>query len=261
MLRLSGASGDALARVLQDWCLDESRWRPQAAVLPWQRDRLAELRQTAELGLVTLLLCLAAGVEEGCLAGEEECEGEPGSAGLREQLGPLRQQLEAAERQLHQQQGQQMQHLRQQLEAAERQLHQQQGQQMQRPGSGPALPPHPLPRRVWELAVEALPALSTAAGRWLHTEAQERWRREQLLLCGEAAGTRACAHLACPGVLAAAAESRAKGKRCTGCNSVRYCGVKCQRADWKLAGAAALQALPAWEAGHKAVCAELARRG
>ncbi len=98
------------------------------------------------------------------------------------------------------------------------------------------------------LAVEVragLGELQAAAEAWLARQEQQRWRREQLLLCAEAAASRACSHLACTNC-SGASESGLHGKRCSGCRVVRYCSAACQRSDWK--------------AGHKVVCKELAAK-
>ena len=61
----------------------------------------------------------------------------------------------------------------------------------------------------------------------------------------EALATRTCAHVGCTTVVGASEAAAPRGKRCSGCRLVRYCGAACQTADW-----------PA----HKAACRELRQR-
>ena len=57
-----------------------------------------------------------------------------------------------------------------------------------------------------------------------------------------ALATLRCANVRCRN-LAGAAEADVRGRKCSGCFVVRYCGAACQQADWR--------------AGHKRVCASL----
>ena len=61
----------------------------------------------------------------------------------------------------------------------------------------------------------------------------------------EALATRACAHPCCTTIVGASEAAAPRGKLCSGCRLVRYCGPRCQKADW-----------PA----HKAACREVASR-
>ena len=71
-------------------------------------------------------------------------------------------------------------------------------------------------------------------------------RRAQLAVdVAEALGTRPCAHVCCTTIAGAREADAPRGKLCSGCRVVRYCGPACQKADW-----------PA----HKAACRELQRR-
>ena len=60
----------------------------------------------------------------------------------------------------------------------------------------------------------------------------------------EALATRPCAHVACTAIEGASEACQPRGKRCSGCRLVHYCGAGCQKADW-----------PA----HKAACQVLQR--
>ena len=59
----------------------------------------------------------------------------------------------------------------------------------------------------------------------------------------EALATLPCAHVRC--TTGAREADVPRGKLCGGCKLVPYCGVACQRADWR---------------AHKAGCLELVRR-
>lgn len=59
-----------------------------------------------------------------------------------------------------------------------------------------------------------------------------------------ALATRACAHVGCTSLAGACEAASPRGRRCGGCEVVRYCCKACQIADW-----------PA----HKAACRELQR--
>ena len=61
----------------------------------------------------------------------------------------------------------------------------------------------------------------------------------------EALATRACAHPCCTTVVGASEAAVPRGKLCSGCRLVRYCGPRCQKADWR---------------AHKAACREVATR-
>ena len=58
-------------------------------------------------------------------------------------------------------------------------------------------------------------------------------------------GRRACSNLACPNVSGASEAELGKGRRCSGCNMVSYCGLRCQRQAWPQ---------------HKLVCSKLGDR-
>ncbi|KAL4439766.1 hypothetical protein ABPG75_002767 [Micractinium tetrahymenae] len=67
------------------------------------------------------------------------------------------------------------------------------------------------------------------------------------LEAAQAAAARSCANLRCPnlGLEGGAAAGEGAGcTRCAGCRVLYYCGMACQRADWR--------------AGHRKVCGELA---
>ena len=71
-------------------------------------------------------------------------------------------------------------------------------------------------------------------------------RQAQLAVdTAEALATRPCAHPCCTTILGAREAAALRGKRCSGCRAVRYCGPACQKADWR---------------AHKAACREVARR-
>ena len=61
----------------------------------------------------------------------------------------------------------------------------------------------------------------------------------------EALATRPCANPGCATIVGPSEAAAPRGKRCSGCRLVRYCGQACQLADW---------------GAHKAACRELARR-
>ena len=61
----------------------------------------------------------------------------------------------------------------------------------------------------------------------------------------EALATRPCAHTCCTTIAGACEADMPRGKLCSGCRAVRYCGAACQKADWR---------------AHKAACREVARR-
>ena len=61
----------------------------------------------------------------------------------------------------------------------------------------------------------------------------------------QALATRPCAHACCTTVLGFSEAAAGHGKRCAGCEVVRYCCKACQNADWR---------------AHKAACRELRRR-
>ena len=61
----------------------------------------------------------------------------------------------------------------------------------------------------------------------------------------EALATRPCAHVRCTQLVGASEADTPRGKLCSGCRGVRYCGPACQKADWR---------------AHKAACRELQRR-
>ena len=71
-------------------------------------------------------------------------------------------------------------------------------------------------------------------------------RQAQLAVdVAQALATRPCAHPCCTTIVGAREADAPRGKRCSRCQVVRYCGRACQLADW-----------PA----HKAACRELQRR-
>ena len=70
-------------------------------------------------------------------------------------------------------------------------------------------------------------------------------RAQQAVEAAEALATRACAHPASTTVVGASEAAAPRGKLCSGCRLVRYCGAACQKADW-----------PA----HRAACREVASR-
>ena len=71
-------------------------------------------------------------------------------------------------------------------------------------------------------------------------------RQAQLAVeVAEALSTRPCAHPCCTTLLGASEADAPRGKLCSGCRAVRYCGPACQKADWR---------------AHKAACRELQRR-
>ena len=61
----------------------------------------------------------------------------------------------------------------------------------------------------------------------------------------EALATRPCAHVRCTTLLGASEADAPRGKLCSGCRRVRYCGAACQKADWR---------------AHRTACRELQRR-
>ena len=61
----------------------------------------------------------------------------------------------------------------------------------------------------------------------------------------QALGTRPCAHVHCTTLLGASEADAPRGKLCSGCCAVRYCGPACQKSDWR---------------AHRAACRELQRR-
>ena len=61
----------------------------------------------------------------------------------------------------------------------------------------------------------------------------------------EALATRPCAYPRCTTVLGVSEAAAKHGKKCAGCEVVRYCSKACQTSDWK---------------GHKAACRELKKR-
>lgn len=67
---------------------------------------------------------------------------------------------------------------------------------------------------------------------------------QQAVLVARMLATRACSHTRCTTVVGPSEEDQPRGKRCSGCRTVRYCGVGCQKADWPT---------------HKAACRELRR--
>ena len=60
----------------------------------------------------------------------------------------------------------------------------------------------------------------------------------------KALATRRCAHACCATIVGAREADSPRGKLCSGCRVVRYCGPACQKADWR---------------AHKAACRELAK--
>lgn len=48
----------------------------------------------------------------------------------------------------------------------------------------------------------------------------------------EALATRRCAHPCCVTIVGAREAAAPRGKLCSGCRLVRYCGPRCQKADW-----------------------------
>lgn len=69
---------------------------------------------------------------------------------------------------------------------------------------------------------------------------QERQQAARLELAQAAAARQSCAHLACPNLEA----TGKRGRRCSGCNTARYCSHACSAADWR--------------AGHRRACKLLA---
>ena len=87
-----------------------------------------------------------------------------------------------------------------------------------------------------DLAAEAA-AIEGAAAMELRAEVE----------VAEALALRACAYLGCTKIVGPGGREVPRGKRCSSCRTVRYCGAACQKADWR---------------GHKAACRELqAQRG
>ena len=79
-------------------------------------------------------------------------------------------------------------------------------------------------------------------------EEEEGGAARQAQLAVDVAGalaTRPCAHPCCTTIAGAREADAPRGKLCSGCRRVRYCGPGCQKADW-----------PA----HKAACRELQAR-
>ena len=71
-------------------------------------------------------------------------------------------------------------------------------------------------------------------------------RQAQLAVeAAEALATRPCAHACCTSIAGPSEAATPRGKLCSGCRRVRYCGPRCQKADWQ---------------AHKAACRELARQ-
>ena len=71
-------------------------------------------------------------------------------------------------------------------------------------------------------------------------------RQAQLAVdVAEALATRPCAHPACTSIAGPSEAAEPRGKLCSGCRAVRYCGPGCQKADWR---------------AHKAACRELQAR-
>ena len=101
-------------------------------------------------------------------------------------------------------------------------------------------------QQFWAAVAEALPPAQAAAEAWLGAEAQQNQRHKSLLRCAEAAATRGCSHLACTN-LRGPSEAQLTAKRCSGCQTARYCCVACQRSDWK-------------DGGHRELCRELRAR-
>ena len=48
----------------------------------------------------------------------------------------------------------------------------------------------------------------------------------------EALATRPCAHVGCTAIVGPCEAGMKRGKLCSGCRLVRYCGAGCQKADW-----------------------------
>ena len=77
-------------------------------------------------------------------------------------------------------------------------------------------------------------------------EGPGREERAQLAVeVAEALGARPCTHVRCTSLVGASEADQPRGKLCSGCRRLRYCGPACQKADWQ---------------AHKAACRELARR-
>jgi hypothetical protein len=97
------------------------------------------------------------------------------------------------------------------------------------------------------LREQALPqAEALAQLLWQHWQQPEQQAAARLELA-QAAATRCCAYLRCAQLGAQGGPAAGEGagsKRCAGCRTAWYCGIACQRADWR--------------AGHKEMCKVLA---
>ena len=98
------------------------------------------------------------------------------------------------------------------------------------------------------LRLEVVEPLEGLVQKQAEHEEAEGSAAKQLALAvdvAQALATRPCAHVRCTTLLGASEADEPRGKLCSGCRAVRYCGAACQKADWR---------------AHKAACRELARR-
>ena len=99
----------------------------------------------------------------------------------------------------------------------------------------------------WErLRAEVLDPLALRLKEEAAAEEADPSKQAQLAVdTAEALATRPCAHVCCTTIVGAREAESPRGKLCSGCRVVRYCGAACQKADWR---------------AHKAACRELQRR-
>ena len=96
------------------------------------------------------------------------------------------------------------------------------------------------------LRAEITEPLAQALADSAAAEGEDGAKRLQVAVdAAQALATRACARVGCTTIAGVSEAAISRGKRCSGCRLVRYCGPACQKADW-----------PA----HKAACRELASR-
>ena len=89
------------------------------------------------------------------------------------------------------------------------------------------------------------PLTAALAGQAATAEGDAATQAQLAVDVAQALATRPCGHVGCMRIVGVSELAMRRGKRCSGCHLLRYCGRACQAADW-----------PA----HKAACRELQRR-
>ena len=99
-------------------------------------------------------------------------------------------------------------------------------------------------RRLQAEVIQPLAELLANSAAAEGTGGQSQLVLQRAVAAAQALATRKCAHPRCTTVIGPSEAAMHRGKLCSGCRLVCYCGVACQKADWR---------------AHKAACRELLR--